>query len=257
MEKYEEIVLAILAKDCAFCLEYYLDCIYNQNYPKSKIHLYIKTNDNKDNTSDILLEFIKKNSFEYSSVYFNNDNECELLKEYDNHTWNSTRFKVLSKIRQESIEYAKKLNAHYFVADCDNFLTNVNTLECLYNTKDIGVIAPMLIKLNYNYSNYHYSTTENGYYKHHDTYNDILNKTIKGIIKVDVVHCTYFISNKYLSFVNYIDSTERHEYVVFSEYLRNSNIDQYIDNTKEYGFLTHNTTRESFEIEKDSFNKKK
>jgi len=254
MEKYEDLVVAIIAKDSAFCLDYYLECIYNQTYPKDKIHLYIKTNDNTDSTCTILLDFIKKHHSEYSSIYFNNKSECELLKNYENHTWNFTRFKVISRIRQDSIEYAKKLNAHYFTCDCDNFLTNVLTIESMYNNKNIGVIAPMLLKLNSVYSNYHYSTTENGYYKDHSTYYEILNNNLKGIIKVDVVHCTYFINKKFFEYINYIDSSQRHEYVIFSETLRNNNIDQYIDNTAEYGFLTHNTLKEEFEIEKTYYN---
>ena len=52
MEK-ETIVVAILAKDKAHCLPFYLQCIYNQTFPKKKTHLYIRTNDNNDNTQPL------------------------------------------------------------------------------------------------------------------------------------------------------------------------------------------------------------
>ena len=64
----DEIVIAILAKNTAFSLDKYLECIYNQNYPKDKLHLYIKENDSTDNTSEILSEFIKNKGSEYNSV---------------------------------------------------------------------------------------------------------------------------------------------------------------------------------------------
>ena len=41
----DNILIAILAKDKAYVLPLYLKCIYNLNYPKHKILLYIRSND--------------------------------------------------------------------------------------------------------------------------------------------------------------------------------------------------------------------
>ena len=43
----KNIVIAILAKDKEYSLKFYLECIYNLNYNKKNIHLYIRSNDNK------------------------------------------------------------------------------------------------------------------------------------------------------------------------------------------------------------------
>jgi cellulose synthase/poly-beta-1,6-N-acetylglucosamine synthase-like glycosyltransferase len=64
------ILIAILAKDKSVYLPVYLNSIYNQCYDKKNIHLYIRTNDNRDNTSEILKEFIKEHSHEYASIFF-------------------------------------------------------------------------------------------------------------------------------------------------------------------------------------------
>ena len=259
------VVLAILAKDKEFCLEFYLQCIYNQSYNKEYIHLYIRTNDNNDSTQDILIDFINKYGHEYASVYYDDTDISEEIKKYSNHEWNVLRFHILSKIRQDSIEHAIKLNSHYFVVDCDNFIIPY-TLEKLMKNKNMGVLAPMLkcgynesinydlstknnICNNINYSNYHYEVDKNGYYQENNKYYSIINYDVTGLIRVCCVHCVYLIPNKFLSSVCYNDNSNRYEYVILSESLRKYSIPQYIDNTEKYGYLTFVEDKELFKIE--------
>jgi len=237
-----DVVIAILAKDKAFALPFYLKCIYNQIYSKKNIHLYIRTNDNNDLTVEILKQFIQDYGNEYGSVYFDESNISDSLKIYGHHEWNAERFKILGKIRQESINYAFSLNAHYFVVDCDNFITPL-TLKQLVKNSHNGVISPMLVSDSC-YSNYHNKIDENGYMKQDELYYKILNKDIKGIIEVPVVHCTYFIHKTFLKHISYSDETNRHEYVIFSNVLRKKQIKQYLDNQEFYGFLEFASTSE-------------
>lgn len=234
------IVLAILAKDKAHCLPFYLQCIYNQTFPKENINLYVRTNDNSDNTSQILLHFLHDHGHEYKSVYYDDSDISSTLKLYKQHEWNPERFKILGKIRQESIDYAKRLNADYFVADCDNFIIP-DVLDTMFKHRDFGVISPMLVT-HFEYSNFHYEVKDNGYMKSCPLYWELLNRNVKGLTIVKVVHCTYYIHTKYLSHIRYEDSTKRHEYVIFSETLRNNHIDQYLDNRRFYGFLVFSET---------------
>jgi hypothetical protein len=216
-------------------LPIYLFCLLNQTYPKKNIHLYIRTNDNKDNTCGILDDFVKKYSSDYASVHYDKSNISDKLKQYNEHEWNSDRFSILGKIRQESINHSIKLNAHYFVIDCDNFITP-NTLESMVLSKELGVIAPML-ETTTKYSNYHYDVDQNGYLKTHPMYEELLYRKVIGLTNVKVVHCTYFINNNILSKVSYNDKSNRYEYVIFSDVLRKNNIPQYLDNRTFYGFL--------------------
>lgn len=236
------IVIAILAKDKACFLPFYLECIYNQTYNKKFIHLYIRTNDNTDNTSIILKDFILKYGDKYASVYFNEESVSEKLKTYRQHEWTALRFSLLGAIRQASIEHAIYLKSHYFVADCDNFIIP-STINNLFHNRSNGVISPMLSYDGYdtekcNYSNFHYVVCENGYYLDHDTYYALLKRNIVGLARVCCVHCTYFVANNFLKSVKYDDQSGRHEYVIFSESLRRNNIPQFLDNTQKYGYLT-------------------
>lgn len=233
----ENIVIAILAKNKAHCLPLYLECLYNLDFNKKNIHLYIRTNDNTDNTVEILEDFIKTHENEYLSVYFNKENIDSKLNTFKNHEWNSFRFKILGKIRQDSIDYAIKLNSHYFVIDCDNFITP-NTLENLYSVKDLGVIAPLLISENL-FSSFQYYT--NYFYSY------ILKRSILGILDVKLIHCTYFINKNLLDKIIYDDGSENYEYIIFSDNLRKNNIKQYLDNREFYGFLNFADTKEEHE----------
>jgi hypothetical protein len=261
------VVLAILAKDKESTLDFYLDCIYKQTYDKKYIHLYIRTNDNNDDTQNILLNFSNTYGNEYASVYYDDTDITDELKKYSNHEWNVLRFHILGKIRQESIQHAMILNAHYFVVDCDNFIIP-STLENMMKNKNMGIVSPLL-KIGYtdtiinevyknsykensvHYSNYHYNVDENGYYNSHPNYYSILNDNVKGLTKVCCVHCVYLIPNKYLSSVCYNDNSNRYEYVIFSHTMRRYSIPQYIDNTEKYGYLTFLEDKNLVEIEKN------
>jgi hypothetical protein len=194
-----------------------------------------------------LQAFIKEHGSKYASVFYDDSSVNAIVKQFRNHEWNATRFKLLGKLRQDSVEYAKKKGAHYFVADCDNFITSI-TLEKMLEQTALGVVAPMLTT-NTLYSNYHYDIDANGYMKDHPKYINVLQRTIRGCIQLPVVHCTYFISNEILQHVNYDDGSARYEYVIFSDVLRKKNIPQYLDNRFTYGFLTMKDTKTEFEDE--------
>ena len=240
-----DILIAILAKDKAHCLQLYLQCINNQTYPTKHIHLYIRTNDNKDDTSDVLEKYIEENGTKYASIFYDKTNISETLKTYGHHEWNKDRFSILGKIRQDSIDYAIKLGVDYFVIDCDNFITP-NVISEMVKIREFGVLSPMLETTNY-YSNFHYACDDNGYYANDEKYMDVLYRKIKGLIEVKVVHCTYYIKNEILPLIRYADDTSRHEYVIFSERLRKMAIPQYIDNRQFYGFIVFDETKEEFE----------
>ncbi len=247
------VVIAILAKNKEFSLPLYLECISNLDYNKKNITLYIRTNDNNDNTVKILEDFIKKNRNKYKSIYYNKKSIYQELKNYGNREWNVIRSKILSKIRQDSINFAIVRKSHYFVVDCDNYVTP-QTLKNLINNKNLGIIAPMLIT-NTTYSNFHYDVDDNGYYKDHNNYVSILNRNIKGIFDVKVVHSTYFINYSLLKKINYDDESFRYDYVIFSDNLRNLNIPQLLDNREFYGFLNFEDTQEDFDKNVKSFSK--
>ncbi len=229
------VTIAILVKDKAHTLPLYLSCIEQQTWPKSKTCLYIRTNNNRDNSAEILKNWVHKVQDQYLDIYFDDSDVPENITQYKQHEWNCTRFKVLGKIRQESINWAFEHNSHYFIADCDNFIYP-NTIEAVA-TVNLPIIAPLLNSY-CAYSNFHAAIDANGYLWDSPWYLPLVNREIKGFVQVPVVHCTYFVHYNVLLDMSYDDESYRFEYVIFSDNARKKNIPQYIDTREVYGFVS-------------------
>jgi len=229
------ITIAILARNKAHTLPLFLKCIENQTYPKSKTKLYIRTNDNTDNTKEILKEWVSSISG-YNEIFFD-DSDLNLVQ-YGEHEWNNDRFTKLAKIRQDSVNFAKERCTDYFVVDCDNFIKS-DTLEKLSGL-NLPVVAPFLKTIVESplYSNYHFKVDQNGYYLSCPEYMTVHSQIIKGIIECELVHCTYLVQKEYLNKVNYNDNSGRYEYVIVSDNFRKLGIPQYLDTRKVYGYIT-------------------
>ena len=102
------ITVVILAKDKAHVLPFYLKCIESQTYPASKINLYIRTNNNNDHTASILKSWVEKVRTRYHEIYLDDSDVPEQVQQFAPHEWNGIRFKVLGKIRQDSIDGLNK-----------------------------------------------------------------------------------------------------------------------------------------------------
>ena len=107
------------------------------------------------------------------------------------------------------------------------------------------VVAPFLITYGW-YSNYHYTVDKNGYFEESDMYYRVYKREVAGLIKVDLVHCTYLINRQALTSASYKDWTPRHEYVIFSESIRKAGLIQYLDNREIYGYMTFAETEEKY-----------
>lgn len=240
------VTIAILAKDKAHTLPLYLKCIEKQTWPKERTNLYIRTNNNNDNTASILKEWVEKVGNQYAEVFFDDSDLNVPLQNYKQHEWNKTRFKALGKIRKDSIDWAYNHQSHYFVADCDNFIKE-DTIQALYGTQ-LSIVAPFLLTKTL-YSNYHAAVDKHGYFAETPFYKNILYQEVKGLIDVPVVHCTYFIGYEVLDEMSYDDNSNRYEYVIFSDNARKKKIPQYIDNREVYGYITFAETEEELNKE--------
>lgn len=229
------ITIAILVKDKAHTLPLYLSCIEYQTWPKSKTYLYIRTNNNNDNSANILRSWVEKVQDKYLGVFFDASDVTEDITQYKQHEWNCTRFKVLGRLRQESLNWAYERGSHYFVADCDNFIFPW-TLENIVAT-NLPIVAPLL-NSNCAYSNFHAAIDANGYLLDCPLYLPLVNRDIRGLIELPVVHCTYFVNYDVLHEMSYDDDSYRFEYVIFSDTARKKNIPQYLDTRKMYGYIT-------------------
>lgn len=240
------VTVAILAKDAAHVLPLHLECIDNLDYPKDRLNLYVRTNNNKDATPSILEDWLRKVGDSYADVHFDASDLDVPVGQHDPHEWTPARVAVLADIRQASIEWAYERNSHYFVSDCDNFLAP-DALSAPMST-GLPMVAPLLT-CHIAYSNYHEAVNEWGYLEQTPLYLQLLRRQVRGLIEVPVVHCTYFVRNEELPKLSYCDDSGRHEYVVFSESARKHGVLQYLDNRRVYGHITFATN--SAELEAD------
>lgn len=247
------VTVAILAKDKAHCLPWYLRCLEQQTFPKSRTLLYVRTNNNKDDTRGILERWLADRGRDYAEVHFDAEDCVQRVERFKQHEWNSERFAVLGAIRQRSVEWARARGTHYFVADCDNFLMDRETLaETVRTLGAVEVVAPFLRRNdNHLYSNYHASVDARGYFVQCSAYNIIWARGVQGLCRVPVVHCTYGIAYDALSQTNYLHdaASGRHEYVLVSEHWRQRGVQQFLDNRRIYGYLTF--AESAAELEKE------
>ena len=254
MDKLPIVYFHILAKDKAKLIDYWLEQNLDKiDYPKDRIRLSFRTNNNNDDTQFLIQGWIddqKIKGIEWYSIDFDFDDVPEQVQNYGVHEWNPERFKVLGKLRQEGIDEAYALDCdYYYVCDVDNF-TLPHTLRTLVSY-NLPVVSPILHSADpeqINYSNYHNIANKHGYYWENPAYYAIWNGAVRGLIKCDVVHCTYLIRADVLPKVIYQDGTDDYEYVIFSRNLRASGVPQYLDNQQIYGYLS---TRENLEACKE------
>jgi len=244
------LAIAVLAKNKEHILPTYLNALLLQTEVNSDTLFYIRTNDNRDQTDEVLRDWYKKWNWKYKMVFDDSSIDTSLLG-IDNHDWNGHRCKILAEIRQKSIDFAISENADYFVADCDN-LISPETITQLRST-GLPVVAPLLqcaVETSM-YSNFHTDVDINGYFKQDDIglYNNLLYQRIKGLVDLKVVHCTYYIKNSVLPQIVYDDDTYRYEYVMFSDNLRKKGIPQYLDTRKVYGRISFSVDQPSFDEE--------
>ena len=233
------VLLAILAKQKEPVLPLYLQCIEDLDYPKSEIVLYIRTNNNTDNTEAVLRDWVARVGHLYAGVEFEASDVEVPVQNFGVHEWNTARFAVLAEIRNASLRRTVQRDcAFYFVSDVDNFVRPETLRELV--ALNLPIASPFLRSLARErfYSNYHAEVDQNGYYVEVDQYHWILNRHMRGVIEVPVVHCTYLVRADVIGELTYADGTTRHEYVIFSDSARRAAIPQYIDNRQVYGYIS-------------------
>ena len=244
---YPRVTVAILAKQKEVSLPPYLAAIEALDYPKSRISLYVRTNNNTDATADILQDWLNRVGNEYEHVSYDGRNVPEQVERFATHEWNGERFKVLGAIRQKSMAHALARHSdYYFVCDVDNYI-KPNTLKSLVGV-GLTIVSPLLLHGTYPsslYSNYHAAIDANGYYADTPLYMELLERRVCGLVQVPVVHCTYLIQSEVIPKLSYDDDSYRYEYVVFSDSARKAGVPQYLDTREVYGYLTMDESPES------------
>lgn len=234
---------SVFAKNAEVDLPLYLKCLLHQTYPKDRIYLYFRTNDNNDGTLEIIRNFKEKYQSQFRAIYLNDDDVDSGIRETRNHDWDSKRVKIMADLRQESILHFQKLNYDfYFASDVDNFLLP-ETLSNLAKL-NLPIVAPMLrrpwvdgqpVQL---YSNFHLKVTNEMFYESDPHTLAIMERRIRGVFQVPLVHCTYLVQKSVIAKLCYKDSVIDWEYKTFAKSAMKNGIPMYLDNREVYGVIS-------------------
>jgi hypothetical protein len=238
--EHPRVLLAILARQKAAILPFYLSCIEALDYPKKSIVLYLRANNSSDATVPILTKWVGRVCEEYADIEMDTSDVPGL----DEHS--PTSFGIRVRLRQQSMEMTGRTGCEfYFVADTDNFL-RPTALKSAIEAR-LPIVAPLLRHADQTklYANYHAKVDDWGYHQPCEEYDWILSRRIKGLNQVPVVHSTYLVRRDVIPKLSYDDGSGRHEYVIFSHSARKQGVPQYLDNREVYGYLVPDQNAEA------------
>lgn len=259
MKNSKSVFLAIITANHGEKLNIFLKCIEDLDYDKKSICIYINTNNNRDNTVHILLNWIEKNHLNYKNIIFDYKDDPRLTSHIVG--WEDSlgaRLDVMAQIRQRSIDRCiKEKSDYYFCIDTDNWIRPC-TLKHLIE-KDKPIVAPLLhiFSEQHIYTNYFAGVRFNGFYPEKDepiyvmnscniptkipvdeTYSTITEYELEelniniwrrekeshiGTFEVPLVHCCYLIKSEYLKDLTYISSSKYYNGTAHYEFITFSN----------------------------------
>ncbi|XP_054860063.1 procollagen galactosyltransferase 2 [Amphiprion ocellaris] len=238
------VVIAIIARNAAHSLPYYLGALERLNYPKDRISVWAATDHNLDNTTALLKEWLTVMQKYYHYVEWRPmDKPTSYAGELGPKHWPNSRYEYVMKLKQAALNFARKRWADYILyADTDNILTNPDTLNLLI-AENKSVIAPMLDSQGA-YSNYWCGITPQGYYRRTAEYFPTRHRHRQGCFPVPMVHSTVLLDlrkegMKKLAFYPPHDdySWPYDDIIVFAFSCRSAEIQMYLCNKERYGYL--------------------
>lgn len=102
----------------AYCLDKFLDGIYNLDYPKRLLSIYFLEGDSTDNSLEILTKWKDKHMDEYNSVIIDKVDWDENRDKFKHHTWTPTHLTHLAHLRDRCLEHVGK-NEYILMVDGD------------------------------------------------------------------------------------------------------------------------------------------
>ncbi|XP_073439011.1 procollagen galactosyltransferase 2 isoform X1 [Dendrobates tinctorius] len=238
------VLIAIIARNAAHTLPYFLDCLDKLDYPKSRMAIWAGTDHNIDNTTDVLREWLKNVQNLYHYVEWRPMGEPQsYTDEFGPKHWPASRFAHVMKLRQAALRTAReKWSDFIFYIDVDNFITNPQTLNHLIE-ENKTIVAPMLESRTL-YSNFWCGMTPQGYYKRTPDYVLLREWKRQGCFAVPMIHSTMLIDLRKEASMN-LQFYPPHEdftwsfddIIVFAFSCRHAGIQMYICNKEHYGYL--------------------
>ncbi|XP_043527346.1 glycosyltransferase 25 family member isoform X1 [Frieseomelitta varia] len=243
--KKPTILITILVRNKAHTLPYFLTFLEQLIYPKERIHLWIYSDNNIDNSIEILTLWLNNESSKYHGVEVNFDEASSGFKDENGIAhWSTQRFLHMINLREKALDAGRNIWADFvWMLDADVFLTNPNILNELIS-KNETVVAPLL-KSDGLYSNFWAGMTDDFYYLRTEKYEPILFREVKGCFNVPMIHSAVLIDlRKHTSNNLTYDPKNLNQYngptddiITFAVSANNSDVPLFICNDNIYGFI--------------------
>ncbi|XP_014487037.1 PREDICTED: glycosyltransferase 25 family member isoform X2 [Dinoponera quadriceps] len=193
ISKEPTVLIAILVRNKAHTLPYFLSLLQRQDYPKQRICLWVRSDNNVDNSIEILTKWINSEGELYHSLNVHlNATSTGFEDEKTIADWSPSRFAHIIDLRERALNHARQVWADFiWMLDADVFLTNSSTLRDLV-LKGKTVVAPLL-KSDGMYSNFWAGMTAEHYYVRTDRYEPILYREETGCHDVPMIHSAVLI----------------------------------------------------------------
>ncbi|XP_011701587.1 PREDICTED: glycosyltransferase 25 family member isoform X2 [Wasmannia auropunctata] len=191
--KEPTVLIGVLVRNKAHTLPYFLSLLERQDYPKKRIGLWIRSDNNVDNSIKILNRWIGSRSKMYHSLNVRlNASSTGFEDESSIADWSPRRFAHIIDLREQALDYAREIWADFILMlDADVFLTNPSTIRDL-TRKGHTVVAPLL-KSDGMYSNFWAGMTAEYYYLRTELYEPILFREKTGCHNVPMIHSAVLI----------------------------------------------------------------
>ncbi|XP_077504632.1 procollagen galactosyltransferase 1-A-like isoform X3 [Amblyomma americanum] len=251
------LLIAVVLRNKAHVLPQFFGYLEQQNYPKSRLSLWIYTDHNVDNTAEIVNSWAEEVSNDYHNVNVTReDGDAFFPDEEGLQKWTPERYWHIIRLREEAIHVARTLWADFvFFLDGDALLSNPKTIQDLVE-ENRTIIAPMLDSRSA-YSNFWCGMNEKGYYKRTDEYMPILEREKVGVFPVVMVHSATLIN------LNHADSRKltydpqklqgytgpNDDVITFAHSAKFAGVEMFVSNKDQYGHILAPTESPAQEAE--------
>lgn len=217
-------------------IPFFLNSISKLDYNKNHMHVQMNICNRTEYVKKLVADWIEENKIHYREILCI-DNTAQLKEK----TYSSDYYKVLAEIKDTYLNECQKGHYDYCFILSSNAFVAPHALKHLIQ-KNKPVLSPLLRPVpepHDPYRNFFGDITESGYYKYHEDYPLIANRQKLGTFKVPCVHIVYLIQSRFLNQLSFTDDFKDYEFLSFSGNARKNNVDQYICNEREFGFLLH------------------
>ncbi|KYQ48787.1 Glycosyltransferase 25 family member [Trachymyrmex zeteki] len=245
ISKEPTVLISVLVRNKAHTLPYFLSLLEHQDYPKKRISFWIRSDNNVDNSIEILNKWISSRSKMYHSMnVYLNASSTGFEDERSIADWSPRRFAHIIDLREQALDYAKEIWADFILMlDADVFLTNPSTIHDFIH-KGHTVVAPLL-RSDGMYSNFWAGMTAEHYYLRTELYEPILFRENIGCHNVPMIHSAVFIDlrRRYSDYLTYkVEKLTGYDgpmddIITFAIGANKSDVSLFVCNDDVYGFV--------------------